>query len=378
MWQRRWQKGWAARVALCCTAGLTVLQGAATVEHGIRLKELVGIEGVRGNQLIGYGLVVGLNGTGDRQQTLFPAQSLVNLLERMGVSMPPGSITVKNTASVLVTATLPPFGQPGSQVDATVAAIGDATNLQGGLLVLSTLRGVNGQVYATVQGPVVTAGFVAGRSSNSTTVNHPTAGRIPNGVTLERAAPSVPIGNVIKLQLKEADFETSARISAAVNEHFHGTEPLAHADNSALVSVKLPESYKTKPTEFVAELERLLVEPDREARVVVNEKTGTVVLGADVHIAPCAIMHGNLTVSIQTKPLIVPAGAFSSAPSTTTPETTVNAKDDKSRNLVLKDGATVEELVRALAAIGSTTRDVVAILEALKVAGALEAELEII
>ena len=367
-----------AFLTINCAIGPSLLGAETTAEHKIRLKDLVAIEGVRENQLIGYGLVVGLNGTGDRQQTLFPAQSLVNLLERMGVSMPPGSITVKNTASVLVTATLPPYGQPGNQVDATVAAIGDATNLQGGLLVLSTLRGVNGQVYATVQGPVVTAGFVAGRSSNSTTVNHPTAGRIPNGVTLERAAPSVPIGNVIKLQLKEADFETSARISAVVNEHFAGGEPLAHAENSALVSVKVPDSYKGKPTEFVAELERLTVEPDRVARVVVNEKTGTVVLGADVHIAPCAIMHGNLTVSIQTKPVIVPAGLLSSAPATTTPETTVNAKDDKSRNLVLKEGATVEELVRALAAIGSTTRDVVAILEGLKAAGALEAELEII
>jgi flagellar P-ring protein precursor FlgI len=357
------------------------LASDVTTQSGIRLKDLVAIEGVRGNQLVGYGLVVGLNGTGDRQQTFFSVQSLVNLLERMGVNMqtlPAGAITVKNTAAVLVTATLPPYGQPGNQVDATVAAIGDATNLQGGLLVLTTLRGINGQVFATAQGPVVTAGFVAGRSSNSTTVNHPTAGRVPNGVIIERAAPSVPIGSVVKLQLKEADFETSARISAAVNHHFPGAEPLAHAENSALVSVKLPEDYKTRPTEFVAELERLLVEPDREARVVINEKTGTIVLGADVHIAPVAIMHGNLTVAIQTKPLIVPAGPFSSAPSTTVPETTVAAKDDKSRNLVLKEGATVEELVRALASIGSTTRDVVAILEALKAAGALEADLEII
>jgi flagellar P-ring protein precursor FlgI len=365
-----------ASALLCCA--VWVLPVAAAAESGTRLKDLVSIEGVRGNQLIGYGLVVGLNGTGDRQQTLFSAQSLINLLQRMGVSMPAGSITVKDTAAVLVTATLPPYGQPGNVVDATVAAIGDATNLQGGLLVLSTLRGVNGQVYATVQGPVVTAGFVAGRSSNSTTVNHPTAGRIPNGVTIERAAPSVPIGSVVKLQLREADFETSVRISAAVNQHFHAADPLAHADNSDLVSVRLPEEYKLKPTEFVAELERLLVEPDREARVVINEKTGTVVMGADVHIAPVAIMQGNLTVSIQTKPLLVPAGPFSSAPSTTVPETTVKAKDDKSRNLILKDGATVEELVRALAAIGSTTRDVVAILESLKAAGALQADLEII
>jgi flagellar P-ring protein precursor FlgI len=374
------QKKWAAYVLIAVYWPLP-LRTAAAAEHGSRLKDLVAIEGVRGNQLVGYGLVVGLNGTGDRQQTYFSVQSLTNMLERMGVnlqSLPPGSVTVKNTAAVLVTATLPPFGQPGVQVDATVAAIGDATNLQGGLLVLTTLRGVNGQVYATVQGPVVTAGFVAGRSSNSTTVNHPTAGRIPNGVTIERAAPSVPIGSVVKLQLKEADFETAVRISAAINQHFPASEPLAHADNSALVSVRLPDEYKAKTIEFVAELERLLVEPDREARVIINEKTGTVVLGADVHIAPVAIMHGNLTVSIQTRPLIVPAGPSSIAGATTVPVTTATAKDDKSRNLVLKEGATVEELVRALASIGSTTRDVVAILEALKAAGALEAELEII
>jgi flagellar P-ring protein precursor FlgI len=285
---------------------------------------------------------------------------------------------VKNTAAVLVTATLPPFGQPGTTVDGTVAAIGDASNLQGGLLILTTLRGVNGQVYATSQGPVVTAGFVAGRSNNSQTVNHPTAGRVPNGVTIERAAPSVPIGSSIKLQLKEADFETSARISAAVNKHFTSGEPVAHAENSALVSVKLPEEFKARPIEFVAELERLLVEPDRVARVVINEKTGTVVLGNDVRIAPVAIMHGNLTVAIETKPVIIPPGTFSTASGTSVPETTVTAKDDKSRNVVLKEGATVEELVRALAAIGSTTRDVVAILESLKAANALEGELEII
>jgi flagellar P-ring protein precursor FlgI len=348
-------------------------------EHSSRLKDLVSIEGVRSNQLVGYGLVVGLNGTGDKQQTLFPVQSLINMLERMGVNMaslPAGSITVKNTAAVIVTATLPPYAQPGTAVDAAVAAIGDASNLQGGLLVLSTLRGVNGQVYATVQGQVVTAGFVAGRGSNSTTVNHPTAGRIPNGATIERAAPSVAIGGVIKLQLNEADFETSARISAAVNEHFKDNGPVAHAENSDLVSVNLPDAYKARPIEFVAELERLSVEPDRAAKVVINEKTGTVILGSEVHIAPVAIMQGNLTVSIKTKPLIVPGGVL--GPSTTVPETTVAAKNDKTRNLVLDEGATVEELVRALASIGSTTRDVVAILESLKAAGALEAELEVI
>ena len=208
------------------------------VDAGVRLKDLVTIEGVRTNQLVGYGLVVGLNGTGDRQQTLFSAQSLTNLLQRMGVSVSPTLITVKNTAAVIVTATLPPFAQPGTNVDATVGAIGDATNLQGGLLVLTTLRGVNGQVYATVQGPVITGGFIAGRSSaNSQTVNHPTVARIPNGVAIERSRPSVPLGT------REASAQRVRfhDLCQDVGSHqppfqFNGV----HADNSSLVTVNLP------------------------------------------------------------------------------------------------------------------------------------------
>ncbi len=358
---------------------LAVSVFGAAEDRGVRLKDLVTIEGVRTNQLVGYGLVVGLNGTGDRQQTLFSAQSLTNLLQRMGVSVSPTQITVKNTASVIVTATLPAYAQPGTNIDATVAAIGDASNLQGGLLVLTTLRGVNGQVFATVQGPVITGGFIAGRSSsNSQTVNHPTVGRIPNGVSVERIAPSVPLGNTVKLQLKQADFTTAARISEAVNSRFTASGNVAHADNSSLVTVNLPSQFANRPIEFIAELEKLSVEPDRVARVVINERTGTVILGSDVRIAPVAIMHGNLTVQIQTHLLAVPTGPFSSANGSVAPDTTVAAKDEKSRNVLLKEGATVEELVKSLAAIGSTTRDVIAILESLRAAGALDAELDVI
>ena len=364
------------KLAIACLLSLPALAD----DQGVRLKDLVSIEGVRSNQLVGYGLVVGLNGTGDRQQTLFSAQSLTNLLQRMGVSVSPTQITVKNTAAVIVTASLPPFAQPGSTIDANVAAIGDASNLQGGLLVLTTLRGINGQVFASVQGPVVTGGFIAGRgTANSQTVNHPTAGRIPNGVIVERGAPSIPLGNIVKLQLKTADFTTSARIAAAVNKKFAKEgSTVAHADNSALVAVNLPPQFAAEPTEFISELERLVVEPDRAARVVINERTGTVVLGNDVRIAPVAVMHGNLTVEIQTRLVPLPPAPFSSAPTQAVPEVNVSAKDEKSRNLVLNDGATVEELVKALASIGSTVRDVVAILESLRAAGALDAELDII
>lgn len=350
----------------------------AAAQESVRLKDLISIEGVRPNQLIGYGLVVGLSGTGDSQQTFFSAQSLTNMLQRMGVSISPTLIMVRNTAAAMVTATLPPFAQPGTPIDVTVGAIGDARSLQGGLLVMTTLRGVNGEVFATAQGPVVTGGFTAGRTMNSSTVNHPTVGRIPGGGIVERPAPSVPLGKVIHLELNQEDFTTASRIAAVVNQRFSPNNPIAHADNSALVSVMVPPNYIAQTTDFVAALEALTIQPDRVARVVINERTGTVVLGQDVHIAPVAIMHGDLTVEIQTTFTAAPPGPFSNAPATVIPETTVNAHDQKARDVVLKQGATVEELVKALGSIGSTTRDVIAILENLRAAGALDAEIEVI
>src|SRR6266404_5355681 len=280
---------------------LLALIGTPSGRAATRLKELVALEGMRDNQLIGYGLVVGLAGTGDRKQTILSAQSLANMLERMGVSIPPQAITVKNTAAVMVTATLPPFAQPGSHIDATTAAIGDAQNLQGGLLLLTGLRGADGHVYAVVQGPVVTGGFVAGNGGNNQTINHPTVGRVPRGAIVERTAPSVNPSGRVRLQLRYADFTTSARIAEAVNRKFsvNGT-PVAHADNSALVSVAIPPDYAQRSIEFLSELEKVPVDADRPARVVVNERTGTIVMGGDVHISPVAIMHGNLTVEIQT------------------------------------------------------------------------------
>jgi flagellar P-ring protein precursor FlgI len=344
-----------------------------------RLKELVSIEGVRDNQLIGYGLVVGLNGTGDRRQTVFSAQSLTNLLQQMGVAVSPAAIRVNNTAAVMVTATLPAFAQPGTKIDVTVGAIGDAQNLQGGLLVLTSLKAVNGQVYAIAQGPVVTGGFIAGRAGNRQTVNHPTVGRIPDGATVEEAAPDVAIGNSVRLQLKDADFTTSARVAEAVNRKFaqDGTQ-VARAENSAVVAVAVPGQYASRPIEFIAEMERLTVDADQIARVVVNERTGTVVLGREVKISPVGIMHGNLTVEISTAYDVSQPAPFSQGVTQVVPRVDVGVKEEQTRNLVLRDGATVDELVRALGSIGATTRDVIAILQNLKQAGALQAELEVI
>lgn len=353
---------------------LTASEAAAT-----RLKDLVSIEGVRENQLVGYGLVVGLAGTGDRKQTMFSAQSLTNLLQRMGVTVAPTAIQVRNTAAVMVTATLPAFAQPGMRIDTTAAAIGDAANLQGGILVLTSLRGADGQVYAVAQGPVVTGGFAAGRAGTSQIVNHPTVGRTPNGAIVERPAPSLAPQSTVRLQVRQSDFTTSARIVEAVNRKFAGAGGnAARADNPGLISIPIPPNYAGRATEFVAELESVTVDADLPMRVVINERTGTIVIGKDVRIRPVAILHGNLSVEIQTNLTVSQPGPLSQGTTQVVPQTEVAAKEEKARGLVLKDGATVEELVRGLAAIGSTPRDVIAILQNLRQAGALEADIEVI
>ena len=355
---------------------LLITCAAVPTVFAARLKDLVSVEGVRENQLIGYSVVVGLAGTGDSQQTIFPYQSLANILARMGITVSPTTIRVKNTAAVMVTATLPAFAQPGLHIDSTVAAVGDATNLQGGILVLTSLRGADGQVYAVAQGPVVTGGFIARGGGASQTVNHPTVGRSPESAIVERAAPSVAPKSVVRLQLRNSDFTTASRIVDAVNKAFASMP--ARAESSGLVSVAVPPEYATHTIEFLSGLEKLEVEADGPARVVVNERTGTIVLGKEVRITPVAILHGNLNVEIQTKVDVSQPGPLSQGTTLATPQTSIATTQEKSRNVVLKQGATVEELVRALAAIGSTPRDVIAILQSLRSAGALEAEIEVI
>ncbi len=350
----------------------------APVNAATRLKELVSLEGVRDNQLVGYGLVVGLNGTGDRKQTFFSAQSLANLLQQMGVSVNPLLMTVRNTAAVMVTATLPGFAQEGVHIDVTAAAIGDAANLQGGLLVLTSLRGVDGQVYAMAQGNVVTGGFSGGKAGNTQTVNHPTVGRVPGGAIVERGAPSLTPTGRLKLQLRQPDFTTAVRVSEIVNKKFPGATPLAKPENSALISINVPPEYTSRVTEFVADIEALEVDVDRPARVVINERTGTIVMGKQVRVSPVAIMHGNLTVEIQTILQVSQPQPFAQGTTEVVPQTATTTSEEKARNLVLKEGATVEQLVQALSSIGSTPRDIIAILQSLRAAGALEADVEVI
>jgi flagellar P-ring protein precursor FlgI len=327
--------------------------------------------------LIGYGLVVGLQGTGDKRQTIFSAQTLTNMLDRMGVQVNPAALQVKNMASVVITANLPPFAQPGMRIDLTAAAIGDATNLQGGMLIATPLKGLDGQVYAVAQGSVVTGGFVArGGAGNTASLNHPTAGRVPGGAIVERAAPTVRLGSTVRLQLRQADFTTAARIAATINERFG--EGRATPESSGAVRVDTPPEYAQRGVEFMAAIESLTVLADRVARVVVNERTGTIVMGKEVKLSPVAIMHGALSIEIQTTFDVSQPPPLSPGDTAVVPNVNVQVKEEKAKTLVLKGGATVEELVRALQSIGATPRDVIAILQNLKAAAALEADLEVI
>ena len=342
-----------------------------------RLKEVASLEGVRDNQLIGYGVVVGLNGTGDKRQTIFSLQTLTNILKRMGTTVDPTQVQVRNIAGVMLTATLPAFAQPGTKIDITAAAIGDASNLQGGLLVMTPMKASSGETYAVAQGPVMTGGFVAGRGGNTQTLNHPTVGRIVEGAIVERAPPSVEPSTHLKLQLHEADFTTAARIVDVLNQHFAPKGlPIAKAESAALVSIDIPASYSARPIEFVAEMENLTIEPDRRQRIVINERTGTIVMGKDVRISPVAIMQGSLSVEVRTTLDVSQPAPLSQGKTTVIPETDVKANETKAQNIVLQKGATVEELSRALQAIGSTPRDIIAILQNMRVAGAIDADIE--
>jgi flagellar P-ring protein precursor FlgI len=300
------------------------------------------------------------------------------MLTRMGVTVNPAAILVRNTAAVLVTANLPAYAQPGTKIDVTAAAIGDAQNLQGGLLVMTSLRGADGEVYAVGQGSVVTGGFVAGRGGNSQTLNHPTAGRIPSGAIVERTPPSAPFSSSVRLQLQRPDFTTAARIVEAVNQRFGGGARVAKAENAALVSVEVPKNYSDRPVEFIAAVESLTVDGDVRAKVVINERTGTIVAGKDVRLNQASIMHGALTIEVQRTIAVSQPNPLSNGRTAVTGQHSASAKEERAKDVALKAEATVEDLVKALMAIGSTPRDIIAILESLRVAGSLDAEIEVI
>jgi flagellar P-ring protein precursor FlgI len=343
----------------------------------VRIADIATVEGVRDNPLVGYGMVVGLNGTGDRRQTMFTTQMLANILQRMGVQIPTAAARVNNVAAVFVTATLPPFARSGTQLDVTVSSMGDAKSLEGGLLLLTPLYGADGQVYAAAQGPLTLGGYSAGVQGNSKQVNHPTVGRIPAGGLVERVL-SLDLAHLPRLSLvvRDADFRLTRDIAAAINHEF--TKAVASAVDSRRIELDPAQAGGQSVPALLARIEDLTVSVHPRARVVVNERTGTVVMGKDVHLGAVSILHGNLAVEISTEFHVSQPAPLSQGETTTVAQPTVITRDQPARRIELTEGANVEQLVTGLQAIGATARDVVAILQALKAAGALDAELEII
>ena len=357
---------------------LTLISFVRPAAASSRIKDVAHFTGVRNNSLAGYGLVIGLKGTGDKQQTVFTQQSLKSMLDRFGINLDNQVIRVQNIAAVMVTADLPAFQRPGSKVDVTVSSIGDAGSLQGGILLQTPLLGPDGNVYAVAQGPLVLGGFSAGNDSTGVTVNHPTVGRISNGATVERAVVTgLPqTVDALELELDSTDFTNVGRVTLAVNNAFG--QPIASSLDGRSVHLSLPMEYRQRPVEFIAAVEAVSVEMDTKAKVVVNERTGTVIIGSDVTISPVSISHGNLSIQIETHFDVSQPQPLSQGQTTVTPEQKVTAQEQRSNFVTLNKNATVEDLIRALNALGVTPRDTIAILEALKAAGALQAELEII
>jgi flagellar P-ring protein precursor FlgI len=364
------------RIVLGCFCLLAVLL-AASPARAIRLKDIASFKGVRPNQLIGNGLVVGLNGTGDGTNVDFNTQELANLLSQLGVNAPRDKLKVKNIAAVAVTAVLPAFARVGSRIDILVSSLGDAKSLQGGTLLLTPLKGVDSQVYALAQGPVSVGGFASTGQGASVTKNHPTAGRIANGATVEKEVPLDLLGkDEFTITLHDADFTTSQRAVGAINKLLRGNYAISR--DGGTITIKLPPGYKERIVPLLASLENLEITPDAVAKVVIDERNGTVVMGANVRLATVAIAHGNLMVTVKEKPQVSQPLPFSRGRTTVVPDTSITVQEGEKRLMVLPEGVSIGQVVQALNAIGVTPRDLIAILQAIKAAGALQAELEII
>jgi flagellar P-ring protein FlgI len=343
----------------------------------VRIKDIATLQGVQPTPLVGYGLVVGLNKSGDRRQTLFSAQTLANMLERFGVAVPGALIKIENVAAVLVTAEMPAFSRSGARVDVTVSSVGDARSLQGGTLLPTGLRGPDGAVMALAQGPLTLGGFGGGAGGNSVQVNHLTAGRVPGGGVVQTASRAqIPPGQDIVLALHEPDFVSATRVADAINSELGGGA--ARALDSASVSVRVPDKYQAALPDLMARLEPISVTMDEVARVVINERTGTVVVGAHVTLGAAAVAHGNLSVSISTRYDVSQPAPMSQGKTAVVPQTDVNVKEGGGQLVAFEEGTTLADVVRALNALGATPRDIIAIMQALKAAGALKADLVII
>ncbi|OQY45232.1 MAG: hypothetical protein B6240_09110 [Desulfobacteraceae bacterium 4572_87] len=405
-------QGVTARVFKVLPDGNLVIAGSREItvnnETAIRLKDLTDIKGVRKNQLVGYGLIVGLAGTGDGKDSKFTFQSLASLLERMGVTVDPKKIQkVANVAAVMVTANLPAFGRVGTQMDVTVSSIGDAESLTGGTLLVTPLRAANGKVYAAAQGPVNTGGYSVSGNAAKVTKNFPTVGRIVSGATIEREIPNDFMGKgVLALTLPNPDFTNATRIAKVINRAFNGN--MAKTIDAGTIEVSVPKNYRGNTVGLVAMIEQLEVIPDQSSKVVINERTGTVVIGENVRLSTVAIAHGNLSIEIketanvsqpmpfannQNVGLLGGGGKDGQAPpqevgnngaivapggnTVVTNDTNINVKEENARLMLLRSGVTISQVVRALNALGVTPRDLMTIFQSLKAAGALQARLEV-
>ena len=421
---------WSCALILSTVLSMHASSAAApSPDRRVLIRDITSVEGVRDNMLVGYGLVVGLNRTGDTQQTYFTVQTLANAMQKMGVLISPSSVTVKNVAAVFITSSLPPFARPGARLDVTVSSVGDAKSLVGGVLLMSALHGPDGQIYAEAQGPLVMGGYTAGNGLNGKEVNSSTVGAVPNGGIVERDT-SVDLHEfkTVSLLLRNPDFTTAKQIADAVNENFN--KNVASALDSTRVDVSVAETGASSVPSLISRVQNLRLNVSTPAKIIVNERTGTIVLGGDVKLTPVSVIHGNLSIEVVTTyavepipgamgpgmagtsggpgggtgahgPEAKPAGAASDEKQTATeqappergrggdrltfvnpaatlvPQTSVNVTDLPAQTMKLDEGANVEELVNGLRAIGTTSRDVIAILQAIKAEGGLQAELEV-
>ena len=353
-------------IAFCCV----------TPVHAARLKDIAHIEGVRENDLVGYGLVIGLDGSGDKRGATFTPQSMSNLLERLGVRVDAETLAVSNVAAVVVTAILPPFSRPGSKIDVMLSSIGDASSLQGGVLVMTPLKAADGKVYAVAQGPVTLGGFVIEGGGDTTQRNHPTVARIPLGARVERALPyNMFSKGEVRIILREPDFITITRVQSAINS-FIGDRRARAIDSASVVLPLSPELAK-RPVHLIAKLEELEVEPDVAAKVVVNERTGTIIIGENVRVATVALAHGNLNITIRNETQVAQPNALAEGDTAIVNNGDVSVSEEAGGLTVVEKTVSLKEVVRGLNSLGATPRDLIAIFQALKRAGALRAELEL-
>lgn len=346
--------------------------------NAVRIKDITDIKGVRTNQLVGYGLVVGLGGTGDGNQSEFTLQSMSSMLDKMGINVDPDDIKVENVAAVMVTADLPAFSKAGSKIDAMVSSIGDAKSLYGGTLLFTPLKAADGKVYAVGQGPIVIGGFSAGGAAAGVQKNFVTVGRILDGAIIEKEIPNkFAQKEMLTLSLHNPDFTTVSRVAEVINAEL--LDRVAITPDAGTIQVKVPEKYLGNLVWLVSRIEGLNVSTDSIAKVVINERTGTVVVGKDVRISTIAIAHGNLSVAINESASVSQPLPFSKRGRTVTvPETDISVKEEKKQLMVIESGVSIGELVRALNLLGVSPRDLITIFQSLKASGALQAELETI